>query len=398
MQTLISKVTEVINNADSGCESAGVYYTDTPCEDKVFLLSREELTSFGFNSSFSLVDTKRVKTASDFAKAKGSSIDQTTNPQGAWYWTRSPKTAESDSVWGVGAYGTMDAVFAAPTRGEGSVVPAIRFGDLATKPIYDAVNNTVEYGLFPQSVVTDPDIIDALENVEDPIRNIYYSYKGEYYVSQVANPYKENEYTFGCGDTIIKNQKYWFKAEPIVWNVLKNDTENNKRLIWSDKALDAGSYDDDSNFYADSNMRSYLNDTFLNIAFGGGSSNIKKTNVDNSEASTGLSPNEYCGDYTQDNVFLLSYAELENTDYGFVGDAQSSDYARIKEPTDYALARFAYMYLETEYLGKCAFWTRSPSNSAPNKVRYISGNGACGLEYPVSGLDLSIIPAMNITL
>ena len=81
---------------------------------------------------------------------------------------------------------------------------------------YFTVDNMmyVYYGKYPQTVVTDSNLISSLDSLTSTNTNGYYEYQGEEYSKAVAIPTRL-DYRFGDGSTIILNQTYYFKAEPI---------------------------------------------------------------------------------------------------------------------------------------------------------------------------------------
>ena len=86
------------------------------------------------------------------------------------------------------------------------------------------------------------------------------------------------------------------KKQPIEWQVLAK--ENNKMLVISRYALDAKRFDDDSNNWKNSEIRSWLNGDFYNNAF---NEKEKKCIKSSNLSDVG----------TIDNVFLLSTKEAK---------------------------------------------------------------------------------------
>lgn len=86
------------------------------------------------------------------------------------------------------------------------------------------------------------------------------------------------------------------KKQPIEWQVLAK--ENNKMLVISRYALDAKRFDDDSNNWKNSEIRSWLNGDFYNNAF---NEKEKKCIKSSNLSDVG----------TIDNVFLLSRKEVK---------------------------------------------------------------------------------------
>ena len=89
---------------------------------------------------------------------------------------------------------------------------------LGIDPAIDLVNNTMTYGLYPQSRVSDPLLLSRLAALKSADSNGWYLLNGEYYAKSSAMPYKDN-YTFDDGATIVEGTTYWFKCEPITWKI-----------------------------------------------------------------------------------------------------------------------------------------------------------------------------------
>lgn len=92
---------------------------------------------------------------------------------------------------------------------------------LGITPVINETNNTLTYGLYPQSHVSDTATIEALDNLTTTESNGWYLYDDEYYVKKTAHPYYSS-YTFDDGTTIVTGATYWFKCEPIEWKILSN--------------------------------------------------------------------------------------------------------------------------------------------------------------------------------
>lgn len=92
--------------------------------------------------------------------------------------------------------------------------------------------------------------------------------------------------------------------------------------------------------YKTSDVRTWLNADFYNSVFVD-NSYIQTTEVDNSAETTNKSPNKFACENTQDKVYLLSYKDYLNADYGFDTSTDGST-TRVFRATDYAIACGAY--------------------------------------------------------
>ena len=85
----------------------------------------------------------------------------------------------------------------------------------------------IKYGLYPQKYVSDASIVTGLNNLSTTDSDDWVLYNGEYYAKKVAQPkptYPNNSnYKFDDGVAIVEGNTYWFKCEPILWNILSNN-------------------------------------------------------------------------------------------------------------------------------------------------------------------------------
>lgn len=115
-------------------------------------------------------------------------------------------------------------------------------------PVFNPTNNTMAYGLYPQTHVTSEIILEALELLTTKEINGWYLLNGDYYAKvtaskayEIRDKYTSRPYTgkrtFGDGEEIIAGTNYWFKCEPIQWKVLSS--KNNEYSLLSGSLLDA---------------------------------------------------------------------------------------------------------------------------------------------------------------
>lgn len=283
------------------------------------------------------------------------------------------------------------------------------------------------FGSYPQSLVTDDEIIATLNDaagtlptesdkqawtaypyyIEDSKDTAYMwyqditvggvTYRGVYFTSyrpeDVSNPSsaensKQDENGYETGTA------YWFRYDYVVWKVL---SEDNGKVLLSANVLDsqelyhghdARSIDESTvyaNNYKYSDVRDWLNDTFYNTAFSALQKEwIAITTVDNSAAGTNADPNSYvCAD-TEDKVFLLSYQEA-NTLLTYV--------QRRKPTTNYAMAQGV-----AAYEGYAKWRTRSPYNHEFSQT-YIRSDGGSFENYGNNDFtSFGVAPALTFDL
>ncbi len=295
-------------------------------------------------------------------------------------WTPEVKFATSDC--------TYTAVFKEINNGQ--EVPGVN-------PVFSEDGTIVEYGFYPQTHISEEEIIEKLNLLENPEVNGWYSYNDEYYTKITANIYNNENYTFEDGTIIINGNEYWFKCEPIKWQVIEN--HNGLYVLLSTILLDTSSYyvnyitrtiNDKiiyANNYEHSEIRNWLNSEFYNIAFIN-NSYIKVTNVDNSSQTSDSQSNQYGCNNTNDKVYLLSYQEYLN-----LGNLEC-------KTTDYARARGAWCYtktaLGTSTLYNGTYWTRTPTSEYYYCAWNINSGGYMSA-YTVDGKSHCVRPCITIS-
>ena len=263
-------------------------------------------------------------------------------------------------------------------------------------------NTQVKYGICPQTVLEDDgEIYDALDKLS-PESNGYYIYNGEYYAKTIGSVYNGNNYVFSNGNTIVNDETYWFKVEPIIWKVLPDDGDH--YYLLSTIPVDTHRFNEKftgpvdglyCNNYEHSEIRSWINNEFYNTAFTNNSF-ILTTEVDNSASTTDSVNNAYVCDNTFDKVFLLSYRDYINESYGFPStNISTSNPARYMTATDWVRARGATCTENSSY--SCAYWSRSPRNGGPTSTWNTTDFGT--LSIMQTGNDNRCVrPAIKITI
>lgn len=276
--------------------------------------------------------------------------------------------------------------------------------------VYPKINgdNTISYGIYPQKHINNALLINALNALTTPESNGWYLYDGAYYTKIIATPY-ESGYKFDDHGSISDGYSYWFKCEPIIWNILSSD--NGEYYVVSSNVLDIHLYhhsteailiDEEEDIwrmaanYEYSDIRDWLNEEFYNTVFQFGDECVQTTLVDNSLESTGDPYNSSLCEDTLDKIFLPSKADYMNSEYGFSGAS-----SRYCWPSDYAKAIGArsylssYQTLHSDYDGCGEYWMRSPAIAPTNHARYSSYSGT------ISGMivdtsSVGVRPAMVV--
>ncbi len=266
--------------------------------------------------------------------------------------------------------------------------------------IYESDVDYIYFGEYPQTIKADDVIITSTQDSRG-----YYLGSDGFYYAKVTAVTGASTLTFSTGESVTRGTVYYFKVEPIRWRILSTDGET--ALILCDSiianmpyaAYNNGNF---TNKYEDSSARAWLNSTFYETAFADFQREIiLTTTVDNSAYSTGYDPNSYACDDTEDKVFLLSYRDITNSEYGFSSNKREFDTARRMQTSDYSRATgVAVNYGSEVYYGNGAWLLRSPTEQESVygiSVLIIGSTGVLSLE----GTNINssgIVPAMWIKL
>ncbi len=185
-------------------------------------------------------------------------------------------------------------------------------------------------GEYPQTLKTEDVIID--ESVVDE-RGYYLGSDGYFYAKLVAIHVFGNPIHFLSGEEVVKDNTYYFKVLPIRWRIICNQYDEEYTLV-SEDILDCHEFSKNKrpyynyitnleperyNGYSNSDLRVFLNQTFLKSAFSEEEQQVLLTHK-----SLDLK-------YEQDRVTLLSTSEVKGN-----FDTNITEKRRV---TDYAIAR-----------------------------------------------------------
>lgn len=293
-----------------------------------------------------------------------------------------------------------------------------------------ASDNTISFGSYPQSLVTDKNTVSALNSIKgswtsydyfsgnnnfgsmtssDYMRYKDVTYNGTKYRAVVFDENRPaatfedfggSEYTAQYDNGYFAGNVYWFRFETLEWRIL----DQQSGLVMSNMIVDAQPYSNyvyecaseyysDAGYnyyetnYAKSSIREWLNDDFLNTAFNASQqSNILFSTLE----SKSVYDSEYDGPIVCDKIFLLSFDEVTNWKYGFDTDFAACDIERQMIDTDYANCQGNHVYDS----GSSWWWLRTPYNS-----RSAFAVTSCGGSNFYCTADLTshgIVPAMRI--
>ena len=242
--------------------------------------------------------------------------------------------------------------------------------------IYTKNEDKIYFGSYPQTLVTDDDLIMELDLLSDELpegKNLHnwidynyyennkksnfmyyqdidynndgtYDYRGVYFtkyrpVTSAISGTSDNSYQDENSYEI--NKTYWFKYETIEWKIL--NVKDGRALLIANLILDNQEYQAEyvkdpyyhnkgtgyANNYKLSDIRKWLNEQFYEVTF----TDLEKDLiywpiVDNSKETLSDKNEKYACDNTFDDIFLLSYTEADQY--------FANDNARKAIGTDYA--------------------------------------------------------------
>ena len=228
--------------------------------------------------------------------------------------------------------------------------------------------------------------------------NAYKYTNGKTYVRVPSAIVYGDAYEMYSHVTAVAGETYWFKVEPIKWWVLNySEVQNGANpIVVSEKALTANvawnKSTSEGNLWSNkSNMRSWLNSKFYDDAFKGGYKEfIEVTNLKNNTQSNS---SDGSGTDTKDNVWLLSYDEVNGKYFSTAAD-------RYCTPTDFALVNNCYMVkvsVSGVYRQNCVYFLRTALVNYPNDVRTVNDQGSLS-NAMVNNVVRAVRPAMTLML
>ena len=182
--------------------------------------------------------------------------------------------------------------------------------------------------------------------------------------------------------------------EAIEWIVLSRTDD--ELMLLSRYGLDCKAYNEskDKTSWKSCTLRGWLNDTFYNTAFS--QDEMKKIKTQKLKNLAGGKAQKE----TEDKVFILSYEDALNPDYGFIDDIYEKDPLRACIPTKYATEQGLYIDDEiwtTDEDDLCVCWLRTLNESK----KYACALGDVGIimvDYLVDDNEVGVRPAIVISL
>lgn len=295
------------------------------------------------------------------------------------------------------------------------------------------VGDIIEFGSYPQSKITDSDLIAKIEAVGKSISWVDYNYyigtgtlddgnmkpvdgmmlykdipyNGSKYQAVKINQYRPyrtgntSSETYQYDNGYNKGNIYYFKYEPLSWRIL----DPSEGYVMCNQIIDSQAYQNfiyynGSEYYnseacenyasdwVTSSLRQWLNNSFYNTAF---------TAEEKEQIGTSHLENKsiisiaYNSADTYDKIFLISYYDAANSAYGFDSSSDANDAARQLKGTDYAKCQG--LYVSSSYDGPSWWRLRSPNDSYGATEVVLGGwaYGYCG----AGDTDGGVVPAFK---
>ncbi|HCU55867.1 MAG TPA: hypothetical protein DIC18_00865, partial [Clostridiales bacterium] len=272
----------------------------------------------------------------------------------------------------------------------------------------------VDIGRYPQHIVENQRTVNELKTAIAngellPDEHGLYTYKGILYSKTTAHPYQRSTY-FSDGSEVKGDVEYFFIVEPITWRVLSGNPNdpNSEVLLLSEDVLTASAFREKKNVIAKnglivypnnwqySDLRAFLNGDFYSTAFMDGErAFILNTTVDYAKTShfDRFANGKPCDDY----IFLLSYADTANRNFGWAHWTIKDDSRKVGKATDYAKAMGVYASLNRggEY-DASHYWLTS-SGEFEGRAGVATALGNVGT-YDVDCKSIGVRPMMKVKL
>ena len=271
---------------------------------------------------------------------------------------------------------------------------------------YVKAGKQILFGRYPQSIARE-EAVDRMVKCGD---GRYHSdFDNCDYVRLNADPYSPFV-KYSNGKMVNRGALNYFKVEPIVWRILR--ITGGVAYLITDNIIDCGPYQAlikdkyiggemvYANNWEHSQLRNWLNTTFIRDAFTADEAAIIQTTINNT-ANSGFYDDEYSQTQkdTDDKAFVLAYKEIFEMRYG-VGHYDN----RSKKLTDYTKAKGVQVHFDGTVYGSGLWWLRSAGGQS-HYVAFVDYQGiidingylvGCGVS--IANTSIGIAPCIRIKL
>lgn len=259
---------------------------------------------------------------------------------------------------------------------------------LACAGSHRSAYSTYTYGKYAKSIVSDNNLVKILADLNTTNSQGYYEYDGKEYAKVTANVIEESEVFFSDNTPIKNGKNYFFLVEPLTWRVM-NETDTEVTLI-SEYVISITRYNQPNKNvrYDNSQLRSYLNTSFLDRAFYNEAKKPLKTKI--GIGALGSEPSVY----VEDSVWIPSADELSKEN-GFLHEDDKYVFT-----TDYSRAMGAVSYLDSPnsyYYNTTPYPTRNYYSLSENKIFCVDYFGKTMIASDDSFSNTSVRPCIKIS-
>lgn len=332
--------------------------------DRIYLLSREEVTSraYGFTDNTGETESREVANT-DFAGA-GGTIKAENVFGDYWLRTKSSKDRVGHVDYFNGKIITENIGIFLSTVNEKKQLRPVLHLDLTKTDLWryagkvkqDGTQTAPDASASPAVPTQKPETIpgvtmapgqmypqNPIVNEEDLKKNTWDCiYFGKYYNTKITpsvlaeagehDTVKEDEKKESY---LVRHEQGYFRYEPVKWRVLSINEDGTDAFVMADEIIDVTPYYRDSNVqvtWEKSDVRKWLNGKFMETAF----TAEEQAAVETTDVTTADNQwsNEPGGNDTKDKIYLPSIEEMLNPFYGFSNDAEES-VTRTITITDY---------------------------------------------------------------
>ena len=182
-----------------------------------------------------------------------------------------------------------------------------------------------------------------------------------------------------------------YEGETIKWMVL--DDKDDSLLLLSEKIIE-GSKEELTVEWVNSPIRRWLNNDFYQNAFNTTEQKAIKENVNGNGYGNPIYSYISSGTDTRDKIFLLSYEEVINTEYGFDEYSFATDEMRRAGVTPHAKDNGVFVSMDEPFPGNGYWWLRT-AGKTNKRVACVTATGVVyAAGYNLDEYDGGIRPAM----
>lgn len=217
--------------------------------------------------------------------------------------------------------------------------------------------DTFQFGFYPQKEVTNQATLAMLAK-RSGFRPVVTD-SAKYYALCMERELGAGDYIFSPVYGYSADETYWFECEPIQWRVM--DKTDKGVLLMATEVLDVRAFNSPigtNNTWMTSSVRSWLNKSFYNTAFSAAEKACILDTYNKNEVNHPIIKGD-SGEDTTDRVFLPSFNDITNPDYGFLPTCDGVTYGDHGETVNYYAFDPLRKATSTDYAKCRGVWTNT---------------------------------------